>query len=300
MQIPRLRSGLLLLLLAFSFARPACAQDAAKTTTNHTSLWRVVGKSNVVYLLGSVHILKPDDYPLAASIETAFTNSQIAVFETDMAALENPETQMKMLGKMRLPEGETLKQQLSADVYEEFGKRIKESGLPPEALDSFKPSMAAMTLGLVELQKLGVDMQSGVDQHFFKRTAKEEKQVMGLETIDFQISMLSDFSKEEGDSLMKITLKDIDRTKKLYGEIVADWKAGDAEKLDKLLNEHMQEVPTIYKRLVADRSLSWIPKIEELLGGKNNAIVIVGAAHLVGKDGVVELLKKKGYKITQL
>ncbi|MDB6064894.1 MAG: GumN family protein [Pedosphaera sp.] len=258
------------------------------------------GKSNVVYLLGSVHVLKSEDYPLAGPIETAFTNSGIAVFETDMDAMEKPETQMKMVGKMRLPDGETLKQQLSADVYEDFSKRAKESGLPIEMFDSLKPSMAAMTLEMVELQKLGVNPHLGVDQYFFHRTAKEGKQVIGLETIDFQIGMVTDFSKEEGDLLMKITLKDIDKTKKLFGEMITAWKTGDSSKIETMLNDNLQEVPAIFKRMVTDRSRNWMPKIEELLHGDKNAIIIVGAGHLVGKEGVVEMLQKKGYKTTQL
>jgi uncharacterized protein YbaP (TraB family) len=83
------------------------------------------------------------------------------------------------------------------------------------------------------------------------------------------------------------------------GDMFKAWQTGDADKLNKFLNEAMQEAPVIYKRLVTDRSRRWVPKIEELAQGKENAIVIVGAGHMVGPEGVVELLKKKGYKISQ-
>jgi uncharacterized protein YbaP (TraB family) len=139
-----------------------------------------------------------------------------------------------------------------------------------------------------------------VDQYFFRRTQKDGKQVVALETLDFQIGMVTDFSKEEGELLMKSTLKEIDRTRELYGEMVTDWQTGNGAALEKMINESMHDAPVIFKRLVTDRSKSWLPKIEELAHGEKNAIIIVGAGHLVGNEGLVELLKKKGWKVTQL
>jgi len=98
---------------------------------------------------------------------------------------------------------------------------------------------------------------------------------------------------------MRSTLKDIDKMESEFGELLKAWHTGDSEKLEKMLNEAMEEAPVIYKRLLTDRNRRWLTKIEELAHGKDNAIVIVGAGHLVGINGVVELLKKKGYKVAQ-
>jgi uncharacterized protein YbaP (TraB family) len=288
------------LLLGALFIAPAAAPSALSAETKHHSLWKVEGKSNTVYLLGSIHLLKESDYPLPAVIENAFTNSKIAAFETDIGEMESPEAQMKLLSQATLPPGETLEQQLSPEVYSAFTNYAREAGLPTAMLARFKPSMAAVTLVLIELQKLGLDPEAGVDRHFFKRARKDGKETVALETLDFQISLLTDLSKEEGELFMKTTLKEIGDTKKLFREMIEAWRTGDTAGLEKLLNEAKRDAPALFKRLVTDRNERWIAKIEELLRSGKNAIVIVGAGHLVGSKSVTELLTKKGFKIKQL
>jgi len=121
-----------------------------------------------------------------------------------------------------------------------------------------------------------------------------------LETVDFQIGLLTMFTKEESEFLVKSTLQEIETTSKEFKAITAAWKTGDASSLAKLLNEGAEKFPVIFKRLITNRNQDWVPKIQTLLNGGKNAVVIVGAGHLVGTEGVVELLKKKGFKVTQL
>ena len=300
MKIHRVNLFGVVLLLVLALVRPVAAQEtAAKNTTRHT-LWRIEGTNNTVYLLGSIHLLKETNYPLPAPIESAFSNSQIAVFEADVSEMERPEAQMKLMTKARLAEGETLKDQLSAETYAQFQEQVKRLEIPDMVFTQFKPSLAAIMLAMLELQKLGFDPGHGVDKHFFDRARKEGKQTVALETVDFQINLVTEFSKEEGELLMKTTLKDIDNTRKMYGEILKAWQTGDTEALEKLINEALREAPAIAKRMLTDRNHNWLPKIRELLRDKKTTIVIVGAGHLVGREGVVELLKKEGLKVTQL
>ncbi len=288
------------LLLAFFIAQPLAAQDSPGATTNRHSLWKVQGQSNVVYLLGSIHLLKPENYPLAAPLESAFSNSPVAVFETDVEKMEDPQVQIKLMTKAQLPAGETLQQHLSAQTYAAFANQASQSGLPMEMLQSMKPAMAAMLLSIVELTKLGADPVNGVDKYFADRALKAGKQLIGLETVDFQIDLMTSFSPDEDEVVMTTSLKDLAKNKEKYADILAAWQTGDSAAIEKLLNEALQEAPSIFKRLLTDRNNSWVPKIEELLRGGKNAIVIVGVAHLVGDDGLVELLKKKGLQVTQL
>lgn len=275
---------------------PIHAQSQA--TARHT-LWKVQGKEASVYLLGSVHVLKASDYPLAAPIEAAFSKASVVAFETDIGALDDPAVAMKLMSKSQLPEGETLGTQLSPEVYKLWTKQVSESGLPTELFDRFTPGMAAVTISLLEMQKLGLEPRHGVDKHFFALARKSGKEILPLEPIEFQINLLTGFSKEEGEGLLKATLKEIDNLKKDLAKLLQAWKTGDAVALESLLNEAMKESPAIYKRMLTDRNQNWLPKIEELARGKKNAVVIVGAAHLVGKDGVVELLRKKGATVIQ-
>jgi uncharacterized protein len=274
-------------------------QPSAAATGLHC-LWKAQGASNTVYLLGSVHLLKETDYPLPAVIESAFSNSQIAVFETDLDKLESPEEQAKMMSKISLPEGQTLKQNLSPKVYESFSKHAGEVGLPIQALEQFRPAAAVMTLEVMELLSLGVNPDYGVDKHFLKLARDSGKRIVPLETTDFQIGLLVGFSKAEEDLMVEKSLEEIDDEKKLYNEMLDAWKTGNAAALERMLNKLRIEAPSIFKRLVTDRTASWIPEFDTLLHGSQNAIIIVGAGHLVGPDGAIELLRKKGVKVTQL
>jgi uncharacterized protein YbaP (TraB family) len=289
----------LVLLQALALVTPLVAQDKRASAGTHHCLWKIQGQQCAVYLLGSIHLLKKEDYPLPAPIEAAFTNSRTAVFETDIGGMENPQVAMKLAMKGMLPAGQTLRDQLTPEVYLAFSNHVQKTGMPAQLFDTFTPAMAALSLVVLEIKKLGLDPEHGLDKHFFKRTREEGKTVVPLETLEFQMGLLTEFSKEEGELLMKSTLKDIDKMESEFGDLLKAWHTGDSEKLEKLLNEATEEAPVIYKRLVTDRNRNWLTKIEELIRGKENTVVIVGAGHLVGANGVVELLKKKGYKVVQ-
>ncbi|HYG22709.1 MAG TPA: TraB/GumN family protein [Verrucomicrobiae bacterium] len=290
--------------LVFALAILGLAGHAFSQTNspagNLHSLWRAEGKSNVVYLMGSVHLLKPSDYPLDPVLELAYTNSTIVVFETDIERMQRPTTQFEMMSKAALPPGETLKDQLSEKVYQDFRKRVEAAGLPGMMFDQLKPSLAAMTLAVVELQKLGVDPELGIDQHFFNRARKDRKPIVPLETVEFQIDLITGFSKAEGEDFMKSLLEQIDQTEKVFDEMVSAWKTGNTEMLEKVLNESMRDAPGIYSKFLTDRNRRWLPEVQKLIDSGTNSVVIVGAGHLVGPDGLVDLLQKRGAKLKQL
>jgi len=249
--------------------------------------------------MGSVNALKAENYPLPAPLESAFTNSQVVAFETDIAAIESPQLALKIMAKARLPEGKTLQTELAPEVYRDFTNHLKGGLMSAEMMERFTPAMAALTLSVLEIQKLGLDPQNGLDKHFFPLARRAGKEIVPLETVDFQISLMTDFSNEEGNSLMKTTLKELASMGKQLDDLLKAWEVGDSTGLEKLLHEAMADEPVIYKRLVTDRNKAWVPKIEEFIQGGKNAVVIVGAAHLVGKEGVAELLTAKGYKVMQ-
>jgi uncharacterized protein YbaP (TraB family) len=288
----------ILLLCAF-LSSASQAQDAKPAASSHHTLWKVQGKKVTVYLLGSVHALQEKDYPLPSVIENAFTNAQIVAFETDIGELENPATAMKMMSKSQLPEGQTLENVLSPEIYKAFMKQVEASGAPTIMVERMTPGMAAITLEIFVLLKTGLTPENGIDKHFYPLAQSAGKEIIPLETVDFQVDLITGLSKEEGELLMKSTLKEIDSIQKDLSELIKAWREGDADKLQKLMNDAMADSPVIYKRLLTDRNHNWIPKIEALVRGEKNAIIIVGAGHLVGKEGVVELLKKDGLKVMQ-
>jgi uncharacterized protein YbaP (TraB family) len=300
MKEPRRRIIETIFVLAFFIPRPLAAQAPAGPTSGHHSLWKVEGGSNTVFLLGSIHVLKAADFPLAAPLQEAFSNAQVAVFETDMEKLADRRVRERLASKAKLPDGETLKQRLSAETYAALASHAKEVGLPMKSLESMKPPMAAIALTLEALTKMGADPEKGLDQYFYGLARKDGKPTVGLESVDFQIDLATSFSPEEENLVVTKSLDDLDKIKQKYGEMVQAWRTGDSAAIESLLNEILRGAPALFKKLVTDRNKRWIPKIEELLRGERSAIVIVGVGHLVGSEGVVELLKKNGWKITQL
>jgi uncharacterized protein len=139
-----------------------------------------------------------------------------------------------------------------------------------------------------------------VDRHFFERARKAKKDVLWLETADFQLNLLDSLpAKTQEESLLQ-TLKELDQFETEFEQIMRAWATGQEKQLNDLLLASFKEYPDIYAKLISERNRSWLPKIEGHFQGGNKTLIVVGAAHLVGPDGVVELLKKKGYSVEQL
>jgi len=275
------------------------AQQAQKTQAKHC-LWKVEGRTNTAYLFGSIHFLKKEFYPLAQPIEDAYKRSQVVVFEADLDEMQSPAAQLKMLQHGKYPEGQTLKQNLSKDTYAKLDAYLSESLGSAALFDGLKPWMVAVALLGMELQKLGFNPEQGVDKYFFDKAKQDTKQIVPLETIDFQLGLFAGLTKEEEDAMLKETLQEITSFKKILTEMTDAWKTGDTKKLDELILDAMRQFPQIHKKLLIDRNKEWAAKIEKLLAEGKNLFVVVGAAHLVGKDSVVDLLSKKGLKVPQM
>jgi uncharacterized protein YbaP (TraB family) len=294
---------LLKLLFALVFlasgVAPVRAADAPKPVSAKHAIWRVLGSNCVVHLLGSVHVLKDEHYPLPAVFESAFTNASVVVFETDIGGMMKPETQSKLLGQAMLPDGVFLKDYLTDKTYADLQAFLKENGIPELMVNKLRPGFAMMTLVMLEVQKLGFQAEQGMDLYFYKRAQSQKKSVRGLESVDFQMGLLCELDKEEAESMVKSTLVELKDAKTKFGELLEGWQKGDEARLEKILNEANREEPELMKRLLTDRNASWTPQIEQFARGTNNVAVIVGAAHLVGKDGVVDMLRKRGWTVTQ-
>lgn len=262
-------------------------------------LWKVEGGKSPVWLLGSFHLLKPEDYPLPGPIEDAYSQAQVVVFEADMAELNSPDVQLQLLTKGRLPEGERLKDHLSEATYQQLMEHAAKAGIPAFMLEPLKPSLAVTMIVAAEILKLGYDPNYGVDLHFFRRCQSDDKTTVPLETIDFQIDLLLNLTGDEEEPFVKSTLAELDTFNRLFDDLVDGWRRGDTEALDKCLNDAKRDAPAMMERLLTDRNKRWIPKIKELANGDRPVLVIVGAGHLVGESSVVDLLKEEGLKPVQ-
>lgn len=274
------------------------AQEVPKTQTRHC-FWKAEGKSNTVYLLGSVHVLNKKFYPMAKPIEEAFQRSSILVLEVDLKDLESPMTQLQMLKSGMYQAGDSLRKNISKECYEKLDAFMKKRGGSASSMDGFKPWMVAVVLLTGELQKMGFHPNEGVDRYFYQKAQEDKKKVVGLETAAFQLSLFDDMSKEEGEAMLNETFDEIESVKAEFDKIIEAWKTGDTKKLDQILVEDMRQYPDLYKKLLLERNQRWIRQLEKHLNAGKDVFVVVGALHLVGKDSVVEMLKAKGYRVEQ-
>ena len=276
----------------------SCAANAGET--HHNALWRVSAGNNSVYLLGSIHVLKGKDDILNGPMRKAFNDSQILVFEVDLKDMASPNAQQTILAKGMLPAGESLGKKINKETYELAKAKTEELGLNMAAFSQFKPWFFIMTLSVFKLNMLGFSSQNGIDTLLYSKATQSGKSVLGLETFEQQMDMLDTMSKINQDELVRQAIKDLDVLEEELDTILNAWSTGDMDKLEETILKSFKEFPDIYRVLITQRNKKWIKKIEAFLGEKENHMLVVGAAHLAGKNGLVEVLKKKGYSVEQL
>ncbi len=286
----------LLLTLAYSGAIAGQPADAGK---KHT-LWKVSSKTNTVYILGSIHLLKQSDYPLDDVLEKAYENSRQLYLEINLDAVDDQKIQQLTIEKGTYPSVEGLKSALSKQAYELTERRLAGLGLNIEQLDRLKPWLLATTISIAELEKLGYDPEQGVDKYFHRKARKDGKKVDGFETAEYQLNLLADLPTRMQEELLLQTLAELNEMESQIAAIVGSWKTGDTAALDDGMLKSFREYPDLYRTLLTNRNKNWLPKIEALTGQSENVMIIVGAAHLMGKDGIIAALKQKGYKVEQL
>src|SRR6185503_12346186 len=253
--------------------------------------WKTTNERGVVYLVGSVHMLTKDFYPLAPSLEAAFKDSDLLVEEVDLAEMLTPTAQFSLLAKGMLPAGQTIDKVISPATMALVSSRLENLGMPLPALQQFKPWFLAMTLMAVEWQKAGFDAALGLDKHFYDRAQTDRKAVQGLETTEYQISRFDGMTMSQQDHFLAESLKDLDNEKASVQKLAAAWKAGDLPTVERFVLQDLKDDPLLYQRLLVDRNRNWLPKIEALFARPGRAFVVVGAAHLVGPDGLLAMLK---------
>lgn len=298
----RLRTTLFILgLSAILFVSAGLhAQQSKQSVSQKHCLWVVATPSNkAVYLLGSLHVLKSDAYPLANVINEAYSLSQKVVFETDLAAMMDPAVMAKMMALGLYPEGQTLFQNIPDEMRSSLKKKMNDLGMPMEHFGRFRPWFMAVTLTALELQRLGFSPEYGIDVHFYGRAGSDKKEIGYLEPVDFQLDLLGKMNEPDQNAFLGQTLKDLDVAAQMADDMLKNWEKGDVDNLYAILFKSFEGYPQIENRLLGQRNIDWVKKIEEMMVEDKNIFIIVGAGHLIGPGSVVALLKEKGYKVRQ-
>jgi hypothetical protein len=284
--------------LAATAACPSADAPALAEAVHHT-FWVVKGAHNTVYLLGSVHVLKPADSDLPPEALRAYTSAKALIMEIDLNNAAEDSLLSGQLSIANLPEGQTLAAALGPDAYGRFAAYAKTLGLDPEFFSPFQPWFAAMALQQAEFEQQGFEAGSGVDEQFAERAAADHKPIIALETVAQQLGMFASLSSDQQRRFLLYTLDDAQNSEHDAEAVVSAWRAGDVKKLESLLSDSYAQYPELFTMLTTDRNRQWLPTIAQLLQQDQDYLVIVGALHLVGKDGVVQMLQRAGYQPVQ-
>jgi uncharacterized protein YbaP (TraB family) len=275
-----------------------CALPSRADTPLH-SLWELHGKHNTVFLLGSIHVLRPGDYPLSPAVMQAYSSSKALLMEINLADMDLEQLQAEMLTSAMLPDGKSLSDVLGPKRYARAETLARDVGVDLATFDRFAPWFAAEAISQLQLVQLGFQPTSGVEMYFLERARSDGKSIAGLETVHDQIALFEGLSMDAQAEYLVSSLEQAHELPKEVDDMVHAWQRGDTAWFDGQLKSELGRDPVLYQSVLAARNRKWIPKIEALLNDDKNYLVIVGTGHLVGHNSVIELLKKDGVGATQ-
>lgn len=263
--------------------------------------WRVTGEdTGELLLLGSVHYLRQEDYPLPSNIDELYQQADTLVMELDLDDLDTLSVENLFVEAGTLPPGSSLQTVLTPAVYELAETRSAEFGLDLAFATRLEPWLVAITLMDLGMNALGFNASRGLEQHLLRRATSDGKQVLGLETLEDQIHVFDQLSIKEQEALLLQTLNEIDSADDAMDELLNAWRDGRVNTLANELTANFEDFPILYRHLVIDRNERWLDPLRQLLETGERYLVVVGALHLVGDDSVIELLQHQGLSVIEI
>jgi uncharacterized protein len=289
-----------LLIVALCTSTLGYTSPAAQTTAaGKHFLWTVRSDANLLYLAGSVHALGADAYPLPAVFEKAFEASGTLVEELDLGDAASLSAMPMLLAKGLYGDGRTFESAVSKETATMVAQYFKQTGLPMEMIRPMKPWMVMLMLTAFEVQKLGLDASLGLDKYFYDKAMAVKKPVIGLETAEFQIDRFDKMPDVVQEQMLRSTLTELNAQGNELKSMIVAWQRGDTATIEKSVRSSFARYPAAYTSLIAERNRNWIPQLQMCLSTPTPCFVVVGAAHMVGPDGLLALLQQKGYKVEQ-
>ncbi len=280
---------------------PAAAQTPALPAVPvHHFLWHISRGHQSLYLVGSIHALNPDDYPLPAVMENAFRHSAALVEEINLTTVDTASMQQEALRMGGYPRGKSLRTELSPGIYEKVAAGAQKLGITMQRLDRLRPWLGSIAILDMQLTRAGYTASAGVDHHFADEAQMANKRIIGLETSAFQLRLLADLpAKVQQDMLLESLDQAVNFNREMQ-DLINAWEKGDSAALEKILKQDFGSYPLAYKLLIADRNRAWMPRLLRMLHSGRQYFVVVGALHMVGADGLLARFERAGYKVEQL
>ncbi len=264
------------------------------------SMWLIEGDVNRVYLLGSVHLLRREDHPLPQVMESAYQDADALIMELDMDDLDPAALQAATNRLGLLEAGVTLEDVIGEELYAEALAAAEEIRIPLDMMSQSEPWLAAITIEQLILMRMGFNPFYGVEIHMTGKATADGKPITGLETAEEQLGFFDNMSIEAQTDLLMQTLTESRDADQMMGDMIDAWRHGDIEFMQSNMLADMAQYPELYDTIVADRNRRWVDEIVQLLDDSEDYLIIVGALHLVGDDGVPSLLSQRGIEIGQM
>jgi len=297
----------ILIALTLIFSASCQSNESSVEPSSKSFLWQVTSDNTTVYLLGSVHAAKADLYPLHPAIEDAYDDSQYVVVEVDTNSIDLFESAELLMEKGMYPLGEDLQSNIPADLYSRLIDRLEgfdSSSIFLYMIDSFEPWVAYSMLADLEYVELGYEAEYGIEIYFLDKAAEDDKDVLELESMEFQLDILDSLPHELQVMLLEDTVDNpLAEFEDEIESMFDAWRTGDVAKMERMVFGGVEEYPEyqlINEKLLDERNFLMVDKIVGYLEDDEVYFVIVGAAHLVGENGLVNLLIEAGYQVEQL
>jgi len=273
--------------------------SASSTALAKSFFWQVKSPTATIYLLGSVHVAKADFYPLDDRIEQAFAHSSYLVVELDQHKLDQDNMRRLILKKGMYQKPDTIESHINEATFNKLKNYLDRYDMPLQGYNRMKPGFLAMTLSIAHTIRMGYLPEYGIDMYFLKKV--KNQQVLQLETYEDQLNLFFDMPNEE--QFLSDTLDQFKDFESDVNELISAWKNGDTQKMEQtILVKPLKQYPELkdfYRRIFTDRNIKMAQKIAGYLSDKDTYFIVVGAGHFVGQQGIVNLLKQKGFKVTQ-
>lgn len=282
-----LLAGLFCLLLP---ATPALAEGPA--------LWHVAGRVNDLYLFGSVHLLKSGEFRIEGPLEQAYADAEALYLEVDLDDLSPLDLAATTAALAMDPAGRSLDELMGpeADLARE---RAAAADIDLALLANMEPWFAGLTVVTLALAREGYSAGDGVEQRVQARAVRDGKEILGLESLDEQFAALDELDLPLQREFLLKSLHDAARPDEALAAFLDAWKNGDIESMAREMEKEFATAPDLYRSLVVERNRRWLERILDLLDDERDYLVVVGALHLVGPDGLPAMLAARGFEPTR-
>ncbi len=283
--------------LALLLALPACGDSPRAQRNAPGSVWVVQSPTTRIYLCGTIHILRKQDYPLPAAYEHAYADSHRLVFELPPGSASDPKSGAMIESMGTYSNGSLLQDHVPEATWNALAAWAKKRKQPLASLNTLRPWLASLKVSMLEYANLGADQALGVEPGFEARARKDNKPGEGLETLAEQIGLFTTLTENEQVDLLQQTMADVSTLPDIFEKMIGAWRMGDADALHEMLFKEADKYPALIDRFLTRRNLAWMTQLEQFLAGKEHVMVLVGTGHLGGPQGVIELLRAKGFSV---